>query len=43
MQCKVDAVQAFTQPTTKKQVRAFTGYVDTTEDSSQHFPQSQHL
>ena len=25
MQCKVDAVQAFTQPTTKKQVRAFTG------------------
>ena len=25
MQCKVDAVQAFIQPTTKKQVRAFTG------------------
>ena len=25
MQCKVEAVQAFTRPTTKKQVRAFTG------------------
>ena len=25
MQCKVDTVQAFTQPTTKKQVRVFTG------------------
>ena len=39
MQCKVDAVQAFTLPTTKKQA----GYVGTTEESSQTFPESQHL
>ena len=39
MQCKVDAVQAFTQPITKKQVIALPGYVGTTEDSSQTFPQ----
>ena len=39
MQCNVDGMQTFTQPTTKKLVQAFMGYVGTTENSYQTFGQ----